>query len=73
MSSSIVLEVLQNYKTYDASREVLITLAAYIDLYGTPVFPALETLACDSGKSERHVQRCLAQLEKQHYLEKIRT
>ena len=69
---SSVLEVMQNYKIYDASRQVLLALAAYSDQYGPRVFPSLETLARDSGLSKRHVQRCIARLETQHYLQVLR-
>jgi len=60
---SSVLEVMQNYKIYNASRQVLLALAAYSDQYGPRVFPSLETLARDSGLSKRHVQLCIARLE----------
>lgn len=53
----------QQVAKHPTQRLVLICLANYCDKDGDSAFPAVSTLALDTGLSRRQVQRCLRSLE----------
>lgn len=65
MSAKIMAEVARHSQVKGSMRLILLELAYYVDDEGKNAYPSMTTLADRSGITERHVQRCLKQLEEE--------
>lgn len=63
ISAHIMAEIAAHSKTRGSARHLLLTIASYANPNGRGAYPSMQTLAADTGLSERHIQRVLRSLE----------